>query len=62
MELIERCKIAIKENRCLGCQALENPYFKGNMDCEYGRVPTAKESIQKIKENLGVQENLWKKN
>ena len=33
-ELIEPCKSAIKEERCLGCEALASPYFKGNKDCK----------------------------
>ena len=45
-ELIESCKKAIAEGRCLGCVALENINFKGNPNCEYS------------KENLGIQEKL----
>lgn len=59
-ELIESCRKAIKEGRCLGCTALENPLFKGNPNCEYGKKPTAKESIKLIHRILGVQETIWK--
>ena len=57
-ELIESCRKAIEENRCLGCTALENPYFVGNKDCRYSKTHTAQESIEQIKENLGIQEKL----
>ena len=33
-ELIEPCKSAIKEERCLVCEALASPYFRGNKDCK----------------------------
>lgn len=33
--LEEPCKSAIKEERCLGCNRLENPDFKGDKECEY---------------------------
>ena len=46
LELLESCKKAITEGRCLGCTALENINFKGNPNCEYS------------KENLGIQEKL----
>ena len=59
-ELIDSCKKAIEDGRCLGCTALENPSFRGNPNCEYGRTPTAKESIEKIHRILGVQEKIWK--
>ena len=58
MELIESCKRAIAENRCLGCQALENLSYAGNPNCEYSKVPSSKESIRNIKETLGIQEKL----
>lgn len=35
-ELKEPCKSAIKEERCLGCNKLENPNFEGDKDCKYG--------------------------
>ncbi len=56
--LIESCQKAINEDRCLGCVALENPYFMGNKNCEYAKQATAKESINKIHEILGIQEKL----
>lgn len=51
-ELIEKCKRAIETEKCLGCQALENPNFKGNSNCRYLKTPTAAESIQQIHKNL----------
>ena len=33
-ELIEPCKSAIKEGKCLGCQALEQINFIGNKNCK----------------------------
>ncbi len=58
VQLIESCQKAIEQGRCLGCTALENPYFMGNQNCEYSKQPTAKESINKIHEILGIQEKL----
>jgi len=58
--LIESCRKAIADGRCLGCQALENPDFIGNSNCEYLKIPTKVESIMQIKINLGVQENVNK--
>ncbi len=58
LPLIESCQKAINEGRCLGCAALENPCFMGNKNCEYSKQPTAKESINKIHEILGIQEKL----
>lgn len=40
-ELIESCKKALAENRCLGCQSLENPYFTGNLNCIYSKTTSA---------------------
>ena len=57
-ELIESCKKAIEEGRCLGCTALEDNNFRGNPNCRYSKLPTAKDSLKIIKENLGVQEKL----
>ncbi len=48
LPLIKECKEAIEQGRCLGCVALENPYFMGNKECEYNKKPTVKESIDKI--------------
>ena len=33
-ELIEECRRAIEEGRCLGCSALEMEGFKGKKECE----------------------------
>ena len=57
-QLIESCRKAISEGRCLGCQALENPYFIGNIGCEYSKTPIAKESISKIHKILETGEQL----
>lgn len=35
--LIESCRKAIAEERCLGCSNLENPDFVGNPNCEYSK-------------------------
>lgn len=54
-----KCKI------CLGCNRLENKNFVGAVDCNnYVRAtPTLEDNINKIKEILGVQEEIqWKKN
>ena len=59
-ELIEKCKRAIETEKCLGCQQLENPYFKGVKTCKYVDIPTAEDSIKQIKINLGIQEKIWK--
>lgn len=56
-QLIESCRKAIESGRCLGCTALENEDFIGNINCEYNKIPTAKESIKQIKLNLGIEEN-----
>lgn len=58
LPLIKECKEAIEENKCLGCTALENPYFMGNKKCKYNKKATAKENINKIHEILGIQEKL----
>ena len=57
-ELEEPCKTAIKEGICLGCQALENPYFRGRKDCKYAKIPTAEESIKRGKEILRIGEQM----
>ena len=49
---------------CLGCNRLEDKNFVGVVDCEnYVRAtPTVQDNINKIKEILGVQEEIqWKK-
>ena len=56
MELIERCKRAIAENRCLGCVGLAEKDWVPPKKCPY--LPTAEDSIKQIKENLGIQEKL----
>ena len=52
-ELIESCRKAIESGRCLGCQALEDYNFRGNPNCKYSKTPSAEESIEQIKLNLG---------
>ena len=52
-ELIESCRKAIESGRCLGCQALEDYNFRGNSNCKYSKLPSAEESIEQIKLNLG---------
>lgn len=54
MELIESCKRAIDEGRCLGCVGLEDKNYPGNPNCKYSKTPTAQESIDKIKSSLGI--------
>ncbi|MBR3697575.1 MAG: hypothetical protein IKM97_04885 [Clostridia bacterium] len=56
LPLIESCKEAIANNWCLGCQALENPNFRGNYYCKYNKEPSADE---KPKENIGIQESFF---
>lgn len=57
-QLIESCRKAIESGRCLGCTALEDEKFIGNINCEYSKIPTAQESIKQIKINLGIQEKM----
>lgn len=59
-QLIESCRKALASGRCLGCTALENPNFIGNVNCKYGQHPSAKQSIEQIKLNLGIKEALKK--
>lgn len=54
-DLINECKNAISSGRCLGCTALENPNFIGNPNCEFCKLPNAKQSINQIFKNLGVE-------
>lgn len=56
-QLIESCRKAIEENRCLGCQALENENFVGNIDCEYSKTRAAEESIKQIHKKIGVEKS-----
>lgn len=56
MELIETCKKAIAEERCLGCTGIEDKNYRGNPNCIYSKIPTAEESIKQIKINLGIGE------
>ena len=58
MELIESCKRAIAESRCLGCVGLEDKNYLGNPNCKYSKTPTAQESIDEIKVILGTQEEM----
>ena len=57
-ELIESCKKAIKNRRCLGCTALEDYSFKGNSNCKFGKTLTVQESIEIIHRNLGMGEQM----
>ena len=50
-ELIERCKKAITEQRCLGCVGLAEKDWIPPERCPY--LPSAEESIKQIKLNLG---------
>lgn len=36
-ELQEPCKSAIKSNKCLGCNKLEDPDFTGDKECIYAK-------------------------
>lgn len=56
MELTENCKRAIAENRCLGCVGLAEKDWIPPKKCPY--LPSAEESIAKMKENLGIQERI----
>ena len=59
--LIKSCQEAIRNEWCTGCQALENPNFRGRYNCKYSYPPKtkkSKESINEIKEVLGVQERI----
>ena len=56
MELTENCKRAIAENRCLGCVGLAEKDWIPPKKCPY--LPSAEESIAKIKQNLGIQERI----
>lgn len=58
VELEEPCKSAITKGICLGCQALESPYFRGRKDCKYAKIPTAEESIKRGKEILRTGEQM----
>lgn len=57
-KLEEPCRTAIRKEICLGCQALESPYFRGRKDCKYAKIPTAEESIKRGKEILGIGEQM----
>ena len=59
--LIRSCEEAIKNEWCLGCQALEDPNFVGRYNCEGSYPPETKktkESRNEIKIKLGIQERL----
>ncbi len=56
-QLIEKCRKAIAENRCLGCTALENENFAGNSDCEYSKTRTAEESMRQIGVDKSARNN-----
>ncbi len=57
-QLIPSCEKAIKEGICTGCQALENPYYRGNPNCRYSKIPTAQEYINEIHKILGMGEQM----
>ncbi len=55
MELTENCRKAIAEQKCLGCVGLAEKDWIPPKKCPY--LPTAEESINRIKENLGVDKS-----
>lgn len=55
-ELQGICAKAIKYGLCLGCQQLENIYFRGVKQCKY--VTGTKG--EQIKLELDKQERIWK--
>ena len=55
MELTENCKRAIEKGYCLGCVGLAEKDWISPKRCPY--LPTAEESIARIKQNLGVDKN-----
>ena len=57
-QLIPSCEKAIREGICTGCQALENPYYKGNPNCRYSKMPTTQESIETAYKILGMGEQM----
>lgn len=52
IQLNDKCKKAIEQQRCLGCQGLENPMYYGNPNCQYNKIPTMQESLNQIWRNL----------
>ena len=51
----------LKTNGVYGCSALESPNFVGRYNCEGSHPPEtkkSKESINEIKEVLGIQERI----
>ena len=52
LPLIESCRKAIENEWCTGCQALEEPTFRGRWDCKYSKLPVAQDYIEQIKLNL----------
>lgn len=56
MELTESCKKAIEKGYCLGCVGLAEKDWIPPKRCPY--LPTAEESIARIKQNLGVDKNV----
>ena len=55
-ELKEPCKNAIANKRCMGCVGLAELDWKEPEKCPY--LPTVQESINKIWNNLGIQERI----
>ena len=59
--LIKSCEEAIKNEWCLGCQALEDINFRGRYNCKYSFPPKTKKvekSINEIHRYLGIQEKM----
>lgn len=56
--LIKSCEEAIRNEWCLGCQALAEPDFRGRINCKGAFPPETKEArecINKINEMYGIQ-------
>lgn len=56
--LIESCRKAIENEWCTGCQALEEPTFRGRWNCKYSKPPKVKTSMKQIKLNLGEKNEI----
>lgn len=54
-ELIESCKKAIAENRCLGCQGLEDKNYRGNPNCKFSKEIYVQEKIDEIHNRLQIR-------
>ena len=51
-KLIESCQKAITNEWCLGCQSLEDPNFKGKINCEHSKMPEIKKNTNYKQESL----------